>query len=100
MYITNYNNNNQSWRNEDMALSQAQIASLLKLRAIVWSQKEIAETLGTSQQVVAYHLKKLKEQSKKTNADDVFSAALLGGMAVGAGIGALALLLEQLTKKE
>ncbi len=100
MYITNYNNNNQSWRNEDMALSQAQIASLLKLRAIGWSQKEIAETLGTSQQVVAYHLKKLKEQSKKTNADDVFSAALLGGMAVGAGIGALALLLEQLTKKE
>tara|TARA_Y100000591_G_scaffold276127_1_gene253079 strand:- start:295 stop:546 length:252 start_codon:yes stop_codon:yes gene_type:complete len=83
-----------------MALSQAQIASLLKLRAIGWSQKEIAETLGTSQQVVAYHLKKLKEQSKKTNADDVFSAALLGGMAVGAGIGALALLLEQLTKKE
>ena len=100
MYITNYNNNNQSWCNEDMALSQAQIASLLKLRAIGWSQKEIAETLGTSQQVVAYHLKKLKEQSKKTNADDVFSAALLGGMAVGAGIGALALLLEQLTKKE
>lgn len=100
MYITNYNNNNPSWRNEDMALSQAQIASLLKLRAIGWSQKEIAETLGTSQQVVAYHLKKLKEQSKKTNADDVFSAALLGGMAVGAGIGALALLLEQLTKKE
>jgi len=100
LYITNYNNNNQSWRNEDMALSQAQIASLLKLRAIGWSQKEIAETLGTSQQVVAYHLKKLKEQSKKTNADDVFSAALLGGMAVGAGIGALALLLEQLTKKE
>ena len=83
-----------------MALSQAQIASLPKLRAIGWSQKEIAETLGTSQQVVAYHLKKLKEQSKKTNADDVFSAALLGGMAVGAGIGALALLLEQLTKKE
>ena len=100
MYITNYNNNNQSCLNEDMALSQAQIASLLKLRAIGWSQKEIAETLGTSQQVVAYHLKKLKEQSKKTNADDVFSAALLGGMAVGAGIGALALLLEQLTKKE
>ena len=83
----------------NMTLTQAQIASLLKLRAIGWSQKEIAETLGTSQQVIAYHLKKLKEQSKKTSADDVFSAALLGGMAVGAGIGALALLLEQMTKK-
>ena len=84
----------------NMALTQAQIASLLKLRAIGWSQKEIAETLGTSQQVVAYHLKKLKEESKNKNPEDVFSAALLGGMAVGAGIGALALLLDQLTKKE
>ena len=83
----------------NMALTQAQIASLLKLRAIGWSQKEIAETLGTSQQVVAYHLKKLKEESKKKSPEDVFSAALLGGMAVGAGLGALAMLLEQITKK-
>ena len=64
------------------------------------SQKEIAETIGASQQVIAYHLKKLREQSKKNGVDDVFSAAILGGMAVGAGIGALAMLLEQMTKKE
>ena len=63
------------------------------------SQKEIAETIGASQQVIAYHLKKLREQSKKVGVDDAFSAAILGGMAVGAGIGALAMLLEQLTKK-
>ena len=83
-----------------MALDPSELAKLLKLRAVGWSQQEIADAIGTSQQVVAYHLKKLKEESKKTSTDDVFSAALLGGMAVGAGIGALALLLEQLTKKE
>ncbi|HIC75278.1 MAG TPA: winged helix-turn-helix transcriptional regulator, partial [Candidatus Poseidoniales archaeon] len=53
-----------------MPLSPQQLSSLLKLRAIGWSQSEIAETLGTSQQVVAYHLKKLKEESKKKSADD------------------------------
>tara|TARA_B100000287_G_scaffold376028_1_gene376900 strand:+ start:430 stop:678 length:249 start_codon:yes stop_codon:yes gene_type:complete len=82
-----------------MTLTAQQISSLLKLRAIGWSQKEIADTLGVSQQVIAYHLKKLKEQAKKTNVDDVFSAALLGGLAVGAGIGALAMIIDQLTKK-
>ena len=86
----------------DMALTPQQIASIMKLRGLGWSQKEIAETIGASQQVIAYHLKKLREQSKAkgVSADDVFSTAILGGMAVGAGIGALALLLDQLTKKE
>ena len=99
LYITKYNNECSLRLFVNMALTQAQIASLLKLRGIGWSQKEIAETLGTSQQVVAYHLKKLKEESKKKSPEDVFSAALLGGMAVGAGLGALAMLLEQITKK-
>ena len=83
-----------------MPLSPQQIASILKLRGLGWTQKDIADTIGASQQVVAYHLKKLREESKKKGADDVFSAALLGGMALGAGIGALALLLDQLSKKE
>ena len=83
-----------------MPLGPQQIASILKLRGLGWTQKEIADTIGASQQVVAYHLKKLREESKKKGADDVFSAALLGGMALGAGIGALALLIDQLAKKE
>ena len=83
-----------------MPLGPQQIASILKLRGLGWTQKEIADTIGASQQVVAYHLKKLREASKEKGADDVFSAALLGGMALGAGIGALALLLDQLSKKE
>ena len=83
-----------------MPLSPQQIASILKLRGLGWTQKDIADTIGASQQVVAYHLKKLREESKEKGADDVFSAALLGGMALGAGIGALALLIDQLAKKE
>ena len=83
-----------------MPFGPQQIASILKLRGLGWTQKEIADTIGASQQVVAYHLKKLREESKEKGADDVFSAALLGGMALGAGIGALALLIDQLAKKE
>jgi len=83
-----------------MPLGPQQIASILKLRGLGWTQKDIADTIGASQQVVAYHLKKLREESKEKGADDVFSAALLGGMALGAGIGALALLIDQLAKKE
>ena len=83
-----------------MPLSHQQIASILKLRAIGWSQKEITETIGASQQVVAYHLKKMKEQSKKVGADDVFNSALLGGLAMGAAAAGLAMLIEQLLPKD
>ena len=83
-----------------MPLSPQQIASILKLRAIGWSQKEIAETIGASQQVVAYHLKKMREKSKKVGADDVFNSALLGGLAMGAAAAGLAMLIEQLLPKE
>ena len=83
-----------------MPLSPQQIASLMKLRGIGWSQKEIADTLGTSQQVVAYHLKKMKEEAKQKSPDDVFNAALLGGLAMGAAAAGLAMLIDQLIQKE
>ena len=63
-----------------MALDPKQIAELLKLRALGFSQAEIAETLNTSQQVIAYQLRKLKKKAKETSADDVFNAALIGGL--------------------
>ena len=76
-----------------MALTPKQIAELLKLRALGWSQTEIAEKLETSQQVIGYQLKKLKEQSKKKGTDEVFNAALIGGLAgAAAGISVFALL--------
>ena len=87
----------------NMALTPNQIAELLKLRALGWSQSEIAEVLNTSQQVIGYHLKKLKEQSKKRGTDEVFNAALIGGLAgAAAGIGVVALLelLKESTKEK
>jgi transcriptional regulator len=64
-----------------MALDSKQIAELLKMRALGFSQAEIAKALDTSQQVIAYQLKKLKEKAKATNTDEVFNAALIGGLA-------------------
>jgi DNA-binding NarL/FixJ family response regulator len=76
-----------------MALTPKQVAILLKLRALGWSQSEIAETLNVSQQTIAYNLKKLKEKSKKLGTDEVFNTALIGGLAgAAAGIGVVALL--------
>ena len=76
-----------------MGLNPKELAKLLKLRALGWSQTEIAEELGKSQQVIAYQLKKLKKESKKKGADEVFNAALIGGLAgAAAGISVFALL--------
>ena len=44
---------------------------------------------------MAYQLKKLKEESMKKDPEDVFNAAILGGLAIGAGIMALAQLLKK-----
>ena len=83
----------------NMALTPKDIAELLKMRALGFNQAEIAEALNTSQQVIAYQLKKLKDQAKKMGTDEVFNAALIGGLAgAAAGIGVFALL--ELLKKE
>tara|TARA_B100000287_G_C20246729_1_gene628388 strand:- start:356 stop:610 length:255 start_codon:yes stop_codon:yes gene_type:complete len=83
-----------------MALTPIEIAELIKLRAIGWNQKEIADALGKSQQVIAYQLKKLRESSLAKGTDEVFNSALIGGLAgAAAGIGVFTLL-ELLKKKE
>ena len=76
-----------------MGLTPKELAEMLKLRALGWNQKEIAEALDKSQQVIAYQLKKLKAASKKKGTDEVFNAALIGGLAgAAAGIGVFALI--------
>ena len=76
-----------------MALNSKQIAELLKMRALGFNQAEIAEALNTSQQVIAYQLKKLKDQAKKKGTDEVFNSALIGGLTgAAAGIGIYAIL--------
>ena len=82
-----------------MALNSKQIAELLKMRALGFNQAEIAEALNTSQQVIAYQLKKLKDQAKKKGTDEVFNSALIGGLTgAAAGIGIYAIL-ELLNKQ-
>ena len=82
-----------------MALTPKDIAEILKMRALGFYQAEIAEALNTSQQVIAYQLRKLKDQAKKKGTDEVFNAALIGGLAgAAAGIGVIALM--ELLKKE
>ena len=63
-----------------MALEASQLAKLLKLRAVGWSQQEIADAIGTSQQVVAYQLRKLKEESMKKDPEDVFRELSIAGI--------------------
>jgi hypothetical protein len=76
-----------------MGLTPKNIADLLKMRALGFNQSEIAEALSTSQQVIAYQLRKLKDQAKKKGTDEVFNAALIGGLAGAAtGIGIIALM--------
>ena len=77
-----------------------QLARIAKLRAIGWSQQEIADELGLSRQVVAYQLQKLKKASKKKGPDEVFQAALLGGMVGVAGGLAIVALAEMLSNRK
>ena len=71
------------------------------MRALGFSQAEIADALNTSQQVIAYQLKKLKDQAKSKGTDEVFNAALIGGLAgAAAGIGIVALIELMKNSKE
>ena len=80
-----------------MGLSPQQISQLIKYRALGWSQQEIAEALGTSQQVIAYQLKKLKQSSQANGVDDVFNSVLMAGL-VGAASGIATFALLELLK--
>ncbi len=42
----------------------------------------------------------MREESRQKGVDDVFSAALLGGLAMGAAAAGLAMLIEQLVQRE
>ena len=55
------------------------IATIAKMRALGYSQREIAEEIGVSQPSVAYQLRKLKRMSGGASKDEVLSRVLLGG---------------------
>ena len=55
------------------------LATIAKMRALGWSQREIAKEIGVSQPSVAYQLRKLKQKSKDGSKDEVLSKVLLSG---------------------
>ena len=76
-----------------------QIAILVKLRALGWTSLRLPKL--DIQQVVGYQLKKLKDQSIKKGTDEVFNAALVGGLARAAtGISLVTLLGKKIQVEE
>ena len=81
-------------------LDDHMLAEIAKLRALGFSQKEIAERLGVSQTTVAYHLKKLKDMAQKRGEDETFSIIIAALIGLGSGALLGYLLSQLLSKKE
>ena len=60
-------------------MGPGKLATIAKMRALGYSQREIAEEIGVSQPSVAYQLRKLKRMSLKGSKDEVLSKVFLGG---------------------
>lgn len=71
-----------------MALNKYEIRQIIQMRGLGYTQQEIADQLGVSRKTVENHLRRLREQAKETEADNLDD--LFWGIVVGAG--ALALL--------
>lgn len=76
-------------------LTERDIAEIVKMRGLGYSQSEIAHQLGVSQGAVQYQLAKINGRAQREGIDNTFLALLIGaGLAVGAGL-LLAKLLEE-----
>ena len=60
-------------------MEPSKLATIAKMRALGYSQREIANEIGVSQPSVAYQLRKLKRMSRRGSKDEVLSKVLLGG---------------------
>ena len=60
-------------------MEPSKLATIAKMRALGFNQREIAEEIGVSQPSVAYQLRKLKRMSAEGSKDEVLSKVLLGG---------------------
>ena len=60
-------------------MEPGKIATIAKMRALGYSQREIGEEIGVSQPSVAYQLRKLKRMTDGASKDEVLSRVLLGG---------------------
>ena len=60
-------------------MDASKLATIAKMRALGYSQREIADEIGVSQPSVAYHLRKLKGMAAEGLRDEVLSKVLLSG---------------------
>ena len=60
-------------------MDASKLATIAKMRALGYSQREIADEIGVSQPSVAYHLRKLKGLAAEGPRDEVRSKVLLSG---------------------
>ena len=60
-------------------MEPGKLATIAKMRALGYSQREIAEEIGVSQPSVAYQLRKLKRMSAEGSKDELLAKILLSG---------------------
>jgi FixJ family two-component response regulator len=75
-------------------LTDQQIAQIMKLKSLGYTNQDIAYNLGCSEPTVSYHLKQINKKAKSGEGDDLF----WGLVAIAAGIGIVELL-SRLNKK-
>ena len=81
-------------------MEAGKLATMAKMRALGYSQREIAEEIGVSQPSVAYQLRKLKQRVKDRSRDEVLSKVLLGGFIDSLSGSALARFLQFTPEEE
>jgi len=81
-------------------MEAGKLATIAKMRALGYSQREIAEEIGVSQPSVAYQLRKLKQRVKDRSRDEVLSKVLLGGFIDSLSGSALARFLQFTPEEE
>ena len=68
-------------------LSRKEIAQIVKMRGLGYSQSDIAQVIGISQSGVQYQLSKLRRRAEEEDEDDLFLEMLVAaGIGVAAGI--------------
>ena len=60
-------------------MDASKLATIAKMRALGYNQREIADEIGVSQPSVAYQLRKLKRMAAEGPRDEVLSKVLLSG---------------------
>ena len=60
-------------------MDASKLATISKMRALGYNQREIADEIGVSQPSVAYQLRKLKRMAAEGSRDEVLSKVLLSG---------------------